>query len=95
MDRDAVAKLALLARLQLTAAELEHLGPQIERILGFVEQLGELDTRDVAPMTAALDVVNRWDDDVVVEGLDRESALANAPRRDEECFLVPPVLGPQ
>jgi aspartyl-tRNA(Asn)/glutamyl-tRNA(Gln) amidotransferase subunit C len=79
----------------LTAEEAEHLGPQLREILGFVEQLSELDTTDVSPMSTALDVVNRWAEDVVEGGLDRDQALANAPSRDDECFLVPPVLGPQ
>lgn len=95
LNRDDVEKLARLARLRLTAEEAEHLGPQLREILGFVEQLSELDTTDVSPMATALDVVNRWAEDVVEGGLDRDQALANAPSRDDECFLVPPVLGPQ
>ena len=94
MQDDDVAKLALLARLKLTEQEIAELGPQLDRILGFVQQLGELDTDDVPPMTTALEVVNRWAEDVVAPGLEREQALAAAPRRDDECFLVPPVLGP-
>lgn len=90
-----VHKLALLARLELTDEEANRLGPQMERILGFVEQLSELNTEDVEPMTTALDVVNRWAADAVGESLPRDAALQNAPSRDDECFLVPPVLGPQ
>lgn len=90
-----VHKLALLARLELTDEEAQRLAPQMERILGFVEQLSQLDTEDVEPMTTALDVVNRWTGDHVGESLPRETALQNAPQRDDEFFLVPPVLGPQ
>lgn len=89
---DDIRKLAHLARLELTDQEVQTLGPQLERILGFVEQLAELNTDDVEPMTTALDVNNRWVADVVEPGLDRQAALANAPLADEECFLVPPVL---
>lgn len=94
MTADDVRKLALLARLQLSDAEVELLGPQIERILDFVDQLSELDTDGVEPMTTALDVVNRWAPDQLHESLTVEQALAGAPRRDDACFLVPPVLGP-
>lgn len=88
-----VRKLALLARLEISDDEVEHLGPQLQAILGFVAQLSELDTSDVEPMTTALDVDNRWRSDTRMPGLDREAALANAPAADEECFRVPPVLG--
>jgi aspartyl-tRNA(Asn)/glutamyl-tRNA(Gln) amidotransferase subunit C len=90
---DEVRKLALLARLELSDEELAKVRPQLDSILGFVERLSELETEDVEPMTTALDVDNRWRDDVMVPGLSNEQALANAPARDSECFLVPPVLG--
>ncbi len=90
---DDVRKLALLARLDLTDAEVETVRPQLDSILGFVRKLSELDTEGVEPMTTALDVENRWRDDAPVESLKRDAALANAPSRDDECFLVPPVLG--
>ena len=88
-----IRRLALLARLELSDAEVESIGPQITSILGFVEKLSELDTEDVEPMTTALDVDNRWRPDEVNQGLTREQALRNAPAKDEECFLVPAVLG--
>ncbi len=91
---DDIRKLARLARLELTEEEVQTLGPQLERILGFVEQLAELDTEGVEPMTTALDVTNRWAADCVQPSLSREAALANAPLADDECFLVPPVLPP-
>jgi aspartyl-tRNA(Asn)/glutamyl-tRNA(Gln) amidotransferase subunit C len=93
MTDDDVRKLALLARLRLTDAEIQHLGPQLSQILEFVDQLSNLETEGVEPMTTALDVVNRWAVDEVRPGLDREQALENAPRHDETFFLVPPVLG--
>ncbi|QDT08520.1 Asp-tRNA(Asn)/Glu-tRNA(Gln) amidotransferase subunit GatC [Planctomycetes bacterium K23_9] len=88
-----VRKLALLARLELSDDEVRKLGPQIDSILGFVNQLSELDTEDVQPMTTALDVDNRWRADVVTAGLSNDQALHNAPSRDDECFRVPAVLG--
>jgi len=94
LEVDEVRKLARLARLDLTEAEVETIGPQLEKILGFVEQLSELDTDDVEPMATALDVDNRWRSDIVEPGLSVDEALAPAPSQDEGYFLVPPVLGP-
>ena len=91
---DEVRKLALLARLELSDQELTTVRPQLESILGFVERLSELETDDVEPMTTALDVDNRWRDDLLVPGLSNDQALENSPAHDDECFLVPPVLGP-
>lgn len=93
LTQDEVRKLALLARLELSDQEVETLGPQIDSILGFVAQLSELDTNDVQPMTTALDVDNRWRSDDLTPGLSADQALQNAPSRDDQCFLVPPVLG--
>jgi aspartyl-tRNA(Asn)/glutamyl-tRNA(Gln) amidotransferase subunit C len=93
MTDEEIRALAHLARLELSAEEIAAIGPQLESILGFVEQLASLDTADVEPMTTALDVVNRWASDVPGQSLDRQEALRNSPLSDEECFLVPPVLG--
>ncbi len=93
LSPDDVRKLAGLARLEISEAEVEHLGPQLESILGFVAKLSELDTNGVDPMTTALDVDNRWRPDQPVPGLSRDQALANAPSADDECFRVPAVLG--
>jgi len=90
---DDVRELALLARLELSAEEVDRVRLQLDSILGFVQQLALLDTDGVEPMTTALDVANRWRADERVECLSREQALDNAPACDEECFLVPPVLG--
>jgi aspartyl-tRNA(Asn)/glutamyl-tRNA(Gln) amidotransferase subunit C len=90
---DEIRKLAFLARLDLSHADAVALAPQFEQVLSFVDQLGELDTRHVEPMTTALDVINRWADDVATTSLGRDAALANSPSNDGECYLVPPVLG--
>ena len=92
MDVAEVQKLAALARLKLTEDEAAEIAPQLSGILGFVEQLASVDTEDVEPMTSALAVGNRLRDDRRVTGLDRDAALANAPKRGDDCFLVPPVL---
>ncbi|EMI27663.1 Asp-tRNA(Asn)/Glu-tRNA(Gln) amidotransferase subunit GatC [Rhodopirellula europaea] len=88
-----IQKLARLARLQLTEQEQTDFGPQITDILGFVEQLSELDTSGVEPMTSALDVENRFRDDVPDKSLSSEVATRTAPASQDGTFLVPPVLG--
>ncbi|MCH1441781.1 MAG: Asp-tRNA(Asn)/Glu-tRNA(Gln) amidotransferase subunit GatC [Rubripirellula sp.] len=88
-----VRKLALLARLDLSDDEVSSVRPQLDSILAFVEQLSELDTTDVEPMTTALDVDNRWREDRQFAGLTNQEALVNAPLHSEGCFLVPSVLG--
>ena len=93
LSEEDVRKLALLARLELSDQEIKTLGPQVDSILGFVAKLSELDTTDIQPMTTALDVDNRWRADEGQPSLSNDDALKNAPSRDEECFLVPAVLG--
>ncbi len=93
ISRAEVEKVSLLARLQLSDDELDRMTSQISEILGYVDLLSELDTKDIEPMAHALDVANVLRDDAVRPSLSRDSALANAPHRDDECYLVPAVLG--
>jgi aspartyl-tRNA(Asn)/glutamyl-tRNA(Gln) amidotransferase subunit C len=93
LSRHDVEKVALLARLELSAAELDALTPQLQHIVEYVELLRELDTEAVEPMAHALDVANVFADDDVRPSLPREQALANAPHQDGEFYLVPAVLG--
>ncbi|MEY4177412.1 MAG: hypothetical protein RLY70_986 [Planctomycetota bacterium] len=93
LSRADVEKVSLLARLQLGPAELDRLTGELGRIVDFVEQLSELETREIAPLAHALDVANVFADDVVKPSLPRDEALANAPKRDDECYRVPAVLG--
>jgi aspartyl-tRNA(Asn)/glutamyl-tRNA(Gln) amidotransferase subunit C len=93
LTRQDVEKVALLARLRLSADELGALTDQLSKVVGYVEQLGELDTEGVAPMAHAVEVTNVFRDDAVQPSLPREQALATAPHHDGACFLVPAVLG--
>lgn len=88
-----VAKVASLARLALSPAELERMTGEMSKIVGFVSMLGELDTSSVAPLAHPLDTQNVFRDDVPVASLSTAEALQSAPRHDGECFLVPAVLG--
>ncbi len=93
LSREDVEKVSLLARLQLTDDELNVMTTQLAKILEHIDQLGELDTESVEPMAHAIEMSNVFADDEPQPGLEREQALANAPKRDDECYRVPAVLG--
>ena len=88
-----VQKVASLARLEFTDAELQQFTEQLGNIVTFVEQLGEVPTEGIEEMAHPLDVRSVLRADEGSPGLSRQAALANAPSHDDECFLVPPVLG--
>jgi aspartyl-tRNA(Asn)/glutamyl-tRNA(Gln) amidotransferase subunit C len=79
--------------LVLSDKELDQMTSQMGAILSYVDLLSEVDTTQVEPMAHALDVANAFRSDAAQPSLDREAALANAPQRDGECYLVPAVLG--
>ena len=93
LSREDVAKVSLLRRLRLGPEELDRMTSQLGQIVAYVEQLSELDTEQVQPMAHAVELHNVFADDHVRPSLDRERALANAPKRDAECYRVPAVLG--
>jgi len=93
ITRADVDKVALLARLQLSEAELESLTVELAQIVGYVDQLAEVDTEGVEPMAHAIEIHNVFADDEVRPSLPREQALANAPKHNGQGYLVPPVLG--
>lgn len=93
LTRHEVEKVSLLARLQLTADELDLMTVQMGQIVAYVESLSELDTTAVEPMAHALDVSNVFAPDELRPSLDRTAALAAAPHHDREFYLVPAVLG--
>jgi aspartyl-tRNA(Asn)/glutamyl-tRNA(Gln) amidotransferase subunit C len=93
LTRDDVEKVALLGRLRLTPDELDRMTAQLAAIVGYVDQLAELNTEDVEPMAHAVELNNVFRADELRPSLSREAALANAPHRDGECYLVPAVLG--
>jgi aspartyl-tRNA(Asn)/glutamyl-tRNA(Gln) amidotransferase subunit C len=93
LTREDVKSVSLLARLELTDAEIELMTQQLGQILEYVEQLSVLDTEGVEPMAHTVHLTNVFAADVERPSLAREQALANAPKRDEECYRVPAVLG--
>ena len=93
LTRADVEKVALLARLQLTSAELDAMTTQLAQIVGYVDQLAEVDAEGVEPMAHAVEVANVFAADEVHASLPREVALATAPRHNDRGYLVPAVLG--
>jgi len=87
-----VRHIAKLARIAMTDEELGRLLPELNNILGWVEQLGEVDTDGVEPLTAVIDQKLRLRDDVVDDGGIREDVLANAPEAQHGFFAVPKVI---
>ena len=89
---DDVAKVAVLARLRVSPDELQMFTGQLNSIMDYVAELQELDTEGVLPLAHGIEVRNVFRDDVRGPALPLEAALANAPKRNQESFLVPAVL---
>lgn len=93
ISRADVEKVALLARLRLTESELETITGQLVQIVGYVDQLSEVNTDGVEPMAHAIELANVFREDKIATSLTRDQALANAPHHDDRGYLVPAVLG--
>jgi aspartyl-tRNA(Asn)/glutamyl-tRNA(Gln) amidotransferase subunit C len=87
-----VRHIAKLARIAMSEEELERLVPELNNILGWVEQLGEVDTDGVEPLATVIDLKLRLRDDVVTDGKIRDKILANAPEAQHGFFAVPKVI---
>ncbi len=92
IDRDAVRKTALLARLELDDAALDRFGAQLGAILDYIDQLKALDVSNVEPLVHAGDFANVMRDDAPRRTLPTDAALANAPERAGGFFVVPKIL---
>jgi aspartyl-tRNA(Asn)/glutamyl-tRNA(Gln) amidotransferase subunit C len=92
VDTQQVRHIAKLARIAMSDAEVEAMVPELNNILGWVEQLGEVDTEGVEPLTAVIDQKLRLRDDVVTDGDRRDAVLANAPEGQHGFFAVPKVI---
>jgi aspartyl-tRNA(Asn)/glutamyl-tRNA(Gln) amidotransferase subunit C len=97
VDTATVARIAALARIKLSEAELEAMVPELNGILAWVEQLGEVDVSGIEPMTAVIPNRQRLRDDVVdadplTGGGVREKVLANSPAAEHGFFGVPKVI---
>jgi aspartyl-tRNA(Asn)/glutamyl-tRNA(Gln) amidotransferase subunit C len=93
ISRDEVAHLAMLARIDLSDAELDHLAPQLSVILDSVASISGVAGEDIPPTSHALPLTNVFRDDVVADCLTAEEALAGAPEQEQQRFAVPRILG--
>lgn len=93
ISRDEVAHLARLSRLALGDDELDAFAGQLDAILGHVKAVSEVDVSDVDATAGPLAVTNVTRPDVIIPGLDPESALAEAPSSEQSRFAVPRILG--
>ena len=92
IDLQTVKKIASLSRISVTDTEAEAMVPELNNILGWVEQLGEVDVTGVEPMSAVIPNHQRLRDDVVTDGNVRDKVLANAPQAEHGFFAVPKVI---
>ncbi|WP_417621746.1 Asp-tRNA(Asn)/Glu-tRNA(Gln) amidotransferase subunit GatC [Parasphingorhabdus sp.] len=92
IDKETVKKIAGLSRIAITEAEADAFVPELNQILGWVEQLGEVDCSKVEPMTAVIPNKLRLREDVVTDGEIRDKILANAPIAEHGFFAVPKVI---
>ena len=92
LDKATVARIATLARIRLSDDELEPLAGELSSILGFVEQLDEVNTDGVAPMSSVVAMALPMRDDKVTDGGTSDVVLGNAPRSARGFFTVPKVV---
>ncbi|HNO77844.1 MAG TPA: Asp-tRNA(Asn)/Glu-tRNA(Gln) amidotransferase subunit GatC [Phycisphaerae bacterium] len=87
-----VRHIAMLGRLQLSDDEIAMMTEELSAIVGYVDQLSEVDVEGVEPTAHAVNVQNVFRDDVVRDSIGPDKALANAPQREDSFFRVPKVL---
>lgn len=92
VDTATVKRVAHLARIAVTDEDAERMTGELNAILGFVEQLREVDVTGVEPMTSVMPMAMRQRDDEVTDGDKAADIVANAPASEENFFLVPKVV---
>lgn len=92
IDNHRVRHIAKLARIAMSDAEIDALVPELNNILGWVEQLGEVDTDGVEPLAAVIPAKLPFRVDEVTDGGVRDAVLANAPAAEHGFFAVPRVV---
>lgn len=91
ISAEEVQRVAVLARLRLTAAEQTQLTKDLDGILGYMDKLNEVETSNVAPFTSAVEI-QELREDTVTNQPDTEALLANAPDRYDNFFKVPKII---
>jgi aspartyl-tRNA(Asn)/glutamyl-tRNA(Gln) amidotransferase subunit C len=92
IDEETVDKIAHLARLELSGKEKQDMIKDMNKILDFMAKLNEVDTTGVEPLVYMTDNVNSLREDVVKQEITHEEALLNAPKHDDDYFLVAKVI---
>jgi aspartyl-tRNA(Asn)/glutamyl-tRNA(Gln) amidotransferase subunit C len=92
LDRSAIRRIAKLARIRVDDSEVATLQTELNAILGYVEQLNEVDVTGIEPLSGGAQMAMRLRDDVVTDGNIAEQILANAPDRTDNFFTVPKVV---
>lgn len=92
LEKKDVTKIASLARIRVTEAHVERYGKQLNDIIGFVEQLSEVDTDSIEPLPSPVDIDLKLRKDEITAGDCQKKVLANAPETLEGFFVVPKVV---
>jgi aspartyl-tRNA(Asn)/glutamyl-tRNA(Gln) amidotransferase subunit C len=92
VDTETVRRVARLARIAVTDEDVATMQGELNAILGFVEQLGEVDVSGVEPMTSVIPIEMKKRRDIVDDGGKAQDVVANAPETDDHFFLVPKVV---
>lgn len=92
LDPATIRRIASLARIRVTDPEVATLQAELNGILGWIEQLNEVDVEGVAPLTGAAQMALKMRDDVVTDGGIPDLVLSNAPERVENFYVVPKVV---
>lgn len=92
VDEATVRRIARLARIEVTDEEARSLKGELSGILQWVEQLEEVDTENVEPMTRVVPIALKQRDDVITDGEKAEDVVANAPMSDDNFYVVPTVV---
>lgn len=92
VDLNTVKRVAKLARIAVTEDQAEKMVGELNNILGFVEQLSEVDVSGVEPMTSVVNMTMRKRTDEVTDGGKADDIVANAPMTEDHYFMVPKVI---
>jgi len=92
VNREIVKHIAKLSKLSLTDFEEEKFTLELNKILEYMEKLNSIKTDNIEPMSYPVDGFNVFREDEIVNSIDREAALKNAPQRTDEFFKVPKIL---
>lgn len=92
IDKDTARRVAHLARIEVAEADLAPLSGELSAILGFMEQLAEVDVTGIEPMTSVTPMKLKWREDAVTDGSKRDKVLTNAPDARAGFFTVPKVV---